>query len=42
MKIEIPLYDIKIKFYFDYDLKKPINKIKKKHNNKKLSIQFIS
>ena len=36
MKIEIPLYDIKIKFYFDYDLKKPINTIKKKHNKKKL------
>lgn len=36
MKIEIPLYDIKIKFYFDYDLNKPINKIKKKHNKKKL------
>jgi hypothetical protein len=36
MKIEIPLYDIRIKFYFDYDLNKPINKIKKKHNKKKL------
>jgi hypothetical protein len=36
MKIEIPLYDIKIKFYFDYDLGKPIKKIKKKHNKKKL------
>ena len=36
MKIEIPLYDIKIKFYFDYDLSKSINKIKKKHNKKKL------
>ena len=36
MKIEIPLYDIKIKFYFDYDLNKPIKKIKKKHNKKKL------
>ena len=28
--------DIKIKVYFDYDLNKPINKIKKKHNKKKL------
>ena len=36
MEIKIPLYDIKIKFYFDYDLGKPINKIKKKHNKKKL------
>jgi hypothetical protein len=36
MKLEIPLYDIKIKFYFDYDLGKHINKIKKKHNKKKL------
>ena len=36
MKIKIPLYDIKIKFYFNYDLTKPINKIKKKHNKKKL------
>jgi hypothetical protein len=27
MKIEIPL----VKFYFDYDLSNPINKIKKKH-----------
>jgi hypothetical protein len=36
MKIEIPLYDIKIKFYFDYDLGKPIKKIKKKHNKIKL------
>jgi len=36
MKIEIPLYDIKVKIYFDYDLSKPINKIKKKHNKKKL------
>jgi len=36
MKIEIPLYDIKIKFYFDYDLGNPIKKIKKKHNKKKL------
>jgi hypothetical protein len=31
MKIEIPLYNIKVKFYFDYDLSNPINKIKKKH-----------
>ena len=36
IKLEIPLYDIKIKFYFDYDLGKPIKKIKKKHNKKKL------
>ena len=36
MKIEIPLYDIKIKFYFDKDLDKPINKIKRKHKKKKL------
>ena len=36
MKIKIPLYDIKIKIYFDYDLNKPINKIKKNHNKKKL------
>lgn len=36
MKIEIPLYDIKIKFYFDYDLGESIKKIKKKHNRKKL------
>ena len=36
MKIEIPLYDIKIKFYFDYDLGKPIKKIKKKNNKIKL------
>jgi hypothetical protein len=36
MKIEIPLYDIKVKVYFDYDLSKPINKIKKKHKKKKL------
>jgi hypothetical protein len=36
MKIEIPLYNIKVKFYFDYDLSKPINKIKKKHKKKKL------
>ncbi len=36
MKIKIPLYDIKIRFYFDYDLNKPINKIKKNHNKKKL------
>lgn len=36
MKLEIPLYDIKIKFYFDYDLGKPIKKIKKKHKKKKL------
>ena len=31
MKIEIPLYDIKIKFYFDYDLGKPIKKIIRKN-----------
>ena len=36
MKIEIPLYDIKIKFYFDKDLDKSINKIKRKHKKKKL------
>jgi len=36
MELKIPLYDIKIKFYFDYDLGKPIKKIKKKHNKKKL------
>ena len=36
MKLEIPLYDIKIKFYFDYDLGKPIKKIKKKNNKIKL------
>jgi hypothetical protein len=36
IKLEIPLYDIKIKFYFDYDLGNPIKKIKKKHNKKKL------
>jgi len=36
MKIEIPLYDIKVKFYFDYDLSNPINKIKRKHKKKKL------
>jgi hypothetical protein len=36
MKIEIPLYDIKIKFYFNKDLDKPINKIKRKHKKKKL------
>lgn len=36
IEVRIPLYDIKIKFYFDYDLDKSINKIKKKHNKKKL------
>ena len=36
MKLEIPLYDIKIKFYFDYDLGKLIKKIKKKNNKIKL------
>ena len=36
MKIEIPLYDIKIKFYFNKDLDKSINKIKRKHKKKKL------
>lgn len=36
MLLKIPLYDIKINFYFDYDLSKPINKIKKNHNKKKL------
>jgi hypothetical protein len=36
MKIEIPLYNIKIKFYFDFDLSNPINKIKRKHKKKKL------
>lgn len=36
MKLEIPLYDIKIKLYFDYDLGESIKKIKKKHNKKKL------
>ncbi len=36
MKIEIPLYDIKIKFYIKKDLDKPINKIKRKHKKKKL------
>ena len=36
MELKIPLYGIKIKFYFDYDLGKPIKKIKKKHNKKKL------
>jgi len=36
MKLKIPLYDIKIKFYFDYDLDKSVKKIKKKHNKKKL------
>ena len=36
MKVKIPLYDIRIKFYFDYDLGKPIKKIKKKHTKKKL------
>jgi len=34
--MKIPLYDIKIKIYFDYHLNKPINKIKKNHNKKKL------
>jgi hypothetical protein len=36
MKIEIPLYDIKVRFFFDYDLSKSINKIKIKHDKKKL------
>jgi hypothetical protein len=36
MKLEIPLYDIKIKLYFDYDLGESIKKIMKKHNKKKL------
>jgi hypothetical protein len=36
MKIEIPLYDIKVRFFFDYDLSKSINKIKIKHDKKTL------
>jgi hypothetical protein len=36
MKIKIPLYNIKIKFYFNKDLDKSINKIKRKHKKKKL------
>lgn len=36
IKIQIPLYDIKIKLFFSYDLYKPIKKIKKKHNKKNL------
>lgn len=36
MKIEIPLYDVKIKFYFSYNLNKTINEIKKKHKKKRL------
>jgi len=36
MRINIPLYDIKIKFYFDFNLINPIVKIKKKHRKKRL------
>ena len=36
MRINIPLYDIKIKFYFDFNLINTIVKIKKKHRKKRL------
>ena len=41
MKLEIPLYDIKIKFYFDYDLGKLIKKINRKKREQKWMARFI-
>ena len=36
MKIKIPIYKIKIKIYFSNNIKKVINKIKKRYNKRRL------